>query len=510
MTDSTRPARVRFAPSPTGFLHLGSARTAIFDWIYARHTGGQFILRIEDTDQKRFNPESMQNLAQGLRWLGLQWDEGPEVGGPYGPYVQSERRDIYQQYAQWLIDNGHAYRCYATAEELEQMRAEQTARGDSPGYDRRHRWLTDEQRAAYEAEGRASVIRFAAPLDGTTTVHDLIRGDIVVENDSVRDPVLMKSDGLPTYHLAVVVDDHLMEITHVLRGEEWISSAPLHQLLFDAFGWDAPVFVHLPVILDPSGKGKMSKRKSVVNGMEFSPFIHDYMEQGYLPEAMFNFLTNVGWSYDAEEEIFTRDEAIARFDLADVNPSAAALPFSKLEWINGVYIRELDPAELQARLIPFLSRDLGIPEEVLRDDPRLAGLVPLIQERLKTLGEAAEKVDWAFQPAAAITYPDPTLLLGRKLDAAQTVTVLETGAALLRTVEPFDAHALEESFRAAADGADLKPGSFFSPFRVAITGKTVSPPLFESMVVLGRVETLARVQNAIAALQAVAAAPVEE
>ena len=509
MTDSTRPARVRFAPSPTGFLHLGSVRTAIFDWLFARHTGGQFILRIEDTDQKRFNPESMQNLTTGLRWLGLQWDEGPEVGGPYGPYVQSERRDIYQKYAQQLIDSGHAYRCYATAEELEQMRAEQTARGESPGYDRRYRWISDEERARLEAERRPSVIRFAAPLEGTTVVHDLIRGDITVENESVRDPVLMKSDGMPTYHLAVVVDDHLMEITHVLRGEEWISSAPLHKLLFDAFGWEAPVFVHLPVILDPSGKGKMSKRKTVINGLEFSPFVHDYMEQGYLPEAMFNFLTNVGWSYDAEEEIFTRDEAVARFDLADVNPSAAALPFSKLEWINGVYIRNLAPAELQARLLPYLSRDLDIPEAELAVDPRLAGLVPLIQERLKVLSEAAEKVDWAFKTSDEITYPDPTLLLGRKLDAAQTIAVLETGAALLAEVEPFDHDALEAAFRAAADAAELKPGSFFSPFRVAITGKTVSPPLFESMVVLGREETLARVQNAIAALRASVAEAVD-
>ena len=505
MSETKVPARVRFAPSPTGFLHLGGVRTALFDWLYARHTGGQFILRVEDTDQKRFNPASLEDLKRGLRWLGLDWDEGPDVGGPYGPYVQSERKSLYQPYVQQLIDSGHAYRCYATAEELTDMRAAQQARGEAPGYDRRHRFLTDEQRAALEAEGRPSVVRFAAPLDGTTTVHDLIRGDIQVENDSVRDPVILKSDGMPTYHLAVVVDDQLMGITHVLRGEEWIASAPLHKLIYDAFGWQAPVFVHLPVILDPSGKGKMSKRKTVVNGAEFSPFLADYMDAGYLPEAMFNFLANVGWSFDAEQEVFTREEAVARFDLADINPSSAALPFSKLEWINGIYIRELEPADLQARLIPFLSRDLGIDPATLAADARLPGLVPLIQDRLKVLSDAAEKVDWAFKSAAEITYPEPKQLLGKKLDAAQSVAVLEQGAEILATVEPFDHDGLEGAFRAAAEAAELKPGSFFSPFRVAITGKTVSPPLFESMVVLGREETVRRVQNATEALRAYAA-----
>ena len=341
MNPSNTPARVRFAPSPTGFLHLGSLRTALFDWLYARHTGGQFILRIEDTDQKRFNPDSMAAIARGLRWLGLDWDEGPDKGGPYAPYIQSERKEIYRQYADWLVENGKAYRCYTSEAELEELRA----RG--LGYDRRHRDLTPAQRAAFEAEGRPYVIRFAAPLEGKTVVHDVIRGDITVESASVLDPVLLKSDGMPTYHLAVVVDDRLMEITHVLRGEEWIPSAPLHQELFDAFGWPAPVFVHLPVILDPSGKGKMSKRKTVVDGHEFSPFVHDYIDGGYLPDAMFNFLVNMGWSFDAEREIFARDEAIARFDVKDISPKASALPFAKLTWLNGMYIRQLSPADAE-------------------------------------------------------------------------------------------------------------------------------------------------------------------
>jgi glutamyl-tRNA synthetase len=501
MSETQTAARVRFAPSPTGYLHLGGLRTALFNWLYARHTGGQFILRIEDTDQKRYNPESLQDLMAGLRWLGLEWDEGPDKGGPYGPYVQSERQPIYAQYAEALIAAGHAYRCYCTPEELDAMREEQRAKGLPQGYNRRHRNISAAERAALEASGKPSVVRFAAPLEGTTVVNDLIRGEIEVENSTILDPVLFKSDGMPTYHFAVVVDDHLMEITHVIRGEEWISSAPLHKLLYDAFGWPMPILVHLPVILDPSGKGKMSKRKVVVAGKEYLALVHEFMEAGYLPEAMFNFLTNVGWNYDPEQEVFTREQAIARFDVKEINPTSAALPYPKLEWLNGLYIREMDVAELQQRLAPFLAKQLGLDEAALRQSERLAKLVPLVQERIKLLTEAWDKVDWAFVGADAIHYPDPTLLIGKGLDGIQTIAILQAGAKLLRTVEPFEAAALESEFRAAAEAAGVKVGSYFTPFRVAITGRTISPPLFESMEVLGRGETLARVENAIMALQ---------
>jgi glutamyl-tRNA synthetase len=516
MTDSTqtasqtgsmtgqKPARVRFAPSPTGFLHVGGLRTALFDWLYARHTGGQFILRIEDTDQKRLNTESLDDIKRSLRWLGLDWDEGPDVGGPYGPYVQSERKAIYQHYAEILIASGHAYRCYCTAEELEAMREEQRAKGLPQGYDRRHRYLTEAERRRLEAEGRPSVVRLAAPLEGVTTVPDLLRGDISVENSTVLDPVLLKSDGLPTYHLAVVVDDHLMRITHVLRGEEWISSAPLHKLIHDAFGWEMPVLVHLPVILDPSGKGKMGKRKVVVGGKEYLALVRDFIDAGYLPEAMFNFLANVGWNFDPEREVFTREEAIERFELKDITPTAAALPYSKLEWLNGLYIREMEPRELQKRLAPFLARQLGLDEEMLRTSERLAKLTPLVQERIKLLTEAEDKVDWAFKEADEITYDDPTLLIGRGMSATDAITALEAGLQILRTTEFVPAE-LEAAFRAQAEAMSLKVGSFFAPFRVAITGRTVSPPLFESMEVLGREETVRRVQNAIQALRNYAA-----
>jgi glutamyl-tRNA synthetase len=503
-----QPARVRFAPSPTGFLHLGGLRTALFNWLYARQTGGQFILRIEDTDQTRYNPESLTDLMAGLRWLGLEWDEGPDKGGPFGPYVQSERQAIYARYAEELIAGGHAYRCYCTSQELETMREAQRAQGIAQGYDRRCRNLTAAQRAELEAAGRSSVVRLAVPLDGTTVVHDLVRGDIAMENAALNDPIMIKSDGMPTYHFAVVVDDHLMEITHIIRGDDWISSAAQHRITYDAFGWEMPVLVHLPVILDPSGKGKMSKRKTVVAGKEYLALVHEFIEAGYLPEAMFNFLTNVGWNYDPEQEVFTREQAIARFDLHAINPTAAALPYPKLEWINGVYIREMDPVELQQRLAPFLAQQLGLDEAELRKSPRLAKLVPLVRERIKLLSEAWDKVDWAFVEADAIQYGEPQQLVGKGLSVAESLAVLQAGRDLLGSVAEFDAPHLEEAFRAAAEAANIKLGSYFAPFRVAITGRTVSPPLFESMEVLGRAETQTRIDNAMAALQNYAEAKV--
>ncbi len=493
----TKPVRVRYAPSPTGYQHLGGLRSALFNWLWARHTNGAFILRIEDTDQKRYNPESMANLKASLRWLGLDWDEGPDVGGPHAPYVQSERRAIYIKYAEQLVREGKAYYSYTTEEELDALR-----KADKE-YDRRDRDLTDVQRAAFEAEGRPRAIRLAVPLEGTTTFRDAIRGAITVENRNIpADPVLLKSDGLPTYHLAVVVDDHLMEISHVLRGEEWLASAPIHKLLYQAFGWEETIFVHLPVILDPSGKGKMSKRKPIVDGKEYPVFVHEFIESGYLPEAMFNFLAIIGWSFDAERDLFTRDEAIAAFDIADINPTAGAVPYAKLDWMNGLYIRGLAAEDLHLRLVPYLSPALGIAQEELAQSPKLAALVPIIQERIKTLTDAIALVDWAFVDADAIRYDDPALLVPKKMDAAQTAEILRTGAETIAQVEPFSAAELESAFRADTEAAGIKVGPWLQPFRVALTGKSIAPPLFESMVVLGREETLRRINNGLAALAA--------
>ena len=499
--DGDSPARVRFAPSPTGHLHLGGLRTALFDWLWARKTGGQFILRIEDTDRKRFEPESLDSLIRGLRWLGLEWDEGPDIGGPFAPYVQSQRQEIYLEKAQELIDRGHAYRCFCTPERLAKLRDEQRQAGLRTGYDRHCRMLSDEERSQREAEGIPSVIRFAVPLEGVTTFKDLVRGDIRVENKQMQDEVLLKADGLPTYHLAAMVDDHLMEITHVLRGEEWLATAPIHKLIVDAFGWDMPALVHLPVILDPSGKGKMSKRKKLVAGKEFLALVHEFQDAGYLPDAMFNFLTNVGWNFDPEQEVFSREEAIDGFCLDEINPSAAALPYEKLDWLNGLYIRSLSPAALKVALVPYLSRQLGLSEEELNSDRKLDVLIPVIQERLKRLDEGADWLDWAYLTSDELSYSDPKLLIGRKMDATQSIAMLRAGALLLDEVEPFDADAIQAAFRERAAELEVKAGSFFGPIRGAVSGKKVSPPLFESIVALGRQETLQRIGRATTYLE---------
>ena len=495
------PARVRFAPSPTGHMHLGGLRTALFDWLWAKKTNGKFVLRIEDTDRRRFDPESLESLMKGLRWLGLEWDEGPDIGGPFAPYVQSERQEIYEAKAEELIERGLAYRCYCTPERLATMREEQRRAGEGTGYDRRCRNLSDEERRRLEAEGIPFVIRLAVPLEGTTVFSDLLRGDIEVENRQLQDEVLLKADGLPTYHLAAMVDDNLMEISHVLRGEEWLATAPIHKLIVEAFGWDMPVLVHLPVILDPSGKGKMSKRKKMVAGKEFLALVHEFQDSGYLPDAMFNFLTNVGWNFDPDQEVFSREEAIERFSLDEINPSAAALPYEKLNWLNGLYIRELTPTALKSALLPFLSQQLGISETELSSDRKLDILIPVVQERIKRLDEAASWIDWAFLNSNEMSYADPKLLIGRKLDASQSAEVLRAGADLVEEIEPFIAEAIHAAFREKAEELGVKAGSFFGPVRGAISGKKVSPPLFESMEALGRRETLERIGQAVSFLE---------
>lgn len=416
---NNQPVRVRFAPSPTGYLHIGSARSALFNWLFARHSGGQFILRIEDTDQKRLVDDALDDFTASLRWLGCQWDEGPLTGGHYGPYFQSQRLPIYQQWADWLVDHGHAYRCYCSEERLEQVRQEQTAAKQQTGYDRHCRYLTPEQRAQHLSNGDPFVVRLAIePLDGSTTFRDAIRGDITFEHSLLQDAVLLKSDGWPTYHLAAVVDDHLMEISHVMRSDEWLSSAPLGVLLYRAFGWQPPVWAHLPVILNPNGKGKMSKRHAVgADGKSIPVLLKEYIAAGYLPEAMVNFLANIGWSLDGSTEVFTPEQAIAAFDLAAINPSPAAFPYDKLTWLNGVYIRQLEDDELYRRLLPFVAQAVGLSSEEMATRPELRLAVPLIKERIKTLAEAAPMLDFFFVDGV-LAYPEPQVLVGEKMSAA--------------------------------------------------------------------------------------------
>ena len=333
MTDK-RPVRTRFAPSPTGPMHIGGVRTALFGWLLARHHDGQFILRIEDTDQNRFVPGSVDLIYQALDWLGLSPDEGPRNGGDYGPYIQSERLELYQKWANWLVENDKAYRCYCTSERLAEVNAEKDRKKEPRGYDRHCRNLTPEQIAENEGAGLSSVIRFKLPLDGKVVTHDMIRGEVEFDNSTLQDIVILKSDGFPTYHLAHVVDDHFMQISHVTRAIEWLPSLPVHVQLWQAFGWELPQFAHLPVLLNPDGKGKLSKRGASFdqNGQKVLVLAHEYIEAGYYAPAVVNFLTNIGWNFGDEREVFDVEEAIARFNITEVNPANSAFPIDKLDW----------------------------------------------------------------------------------------------------------------------------------------------------------------------------------
>jgi len=481
--------RVRFAPSPTGYFHLGSARSLLFNWLFARRHGGKFVLRIEDTDRSRFHPEAVPDMLEGMRWLGLDWDEGPEVGGPYGPYYQSERLPLYQEHAQLLVEGGHAYKCYCTQEEVDRRRQAQQLRGERPGYDRRCRNLTAAQRAEREAEGRVPVIRLKVPLSGETAFTDLIRGEIRMQNEQLDDLVLLKSDGFPTYHLAVVVDDHLMRISHVMRADEWIPTTPQRMLIYQALGWEPPLIAHLPVILSPTGQGKLSKRKTVgPDGREYSVRVHEFRGAGYLPEAMFNFLALMGWSYDDKTEILSRPQIIESFDLAHVSAAPAQLSYEKLDWMNGVYMRSLEADDLAARVLPFLTAaGLDADAETVR---RIA---PLIQERIVTLAEAVEWTDFFF--SERLEY-EPELLVQKKMSVEEARQVLEASREALSALPAFDEISIEEALRAASEASGLKARQFFGTLRVATTGKAVAPPLFGSLAILGQDTVLARIAQA--------------
>src|SRR6266545_7868446 len=416
MIEITPPVRVRFAPSPTGFLHIGGVRTALFNWLFARHYGGQFILRVEDTDEKRYVPGAAEDMMSSLRWVGMDWDEGPDIGGPYGPYVQTERHalGIYQQHIDALLASGKAYKSFVTEPEMERLRAEATARGIKAfRYRGAERDWSPEQVAEIEASGKPYTVRLKVPLEGTTSFRDIIRGgdQITVHNAELQDIILVKSTGMPLYHLAHLVDDHLMQITHVLRAEEWVPSAPYHVLIYQALGWQPPIFAHVPAVLRPDGRGKLSKRKDDVATNRF-------WERGYLPEAMFNYLALQGWSYDDHTELMTREEVVERFTIDRVQASPARWNPEKLRDMNGIYIRRLPTAEVAARIAPYLSQ-AGLIGDPPTPEQRtyVERLVPLIHERLEELGEAPELLEFFFRDVA---YPDPALLVPKKMDAAGT------------------------------------------------------------------------------------------
>ncbi len=349
------PVRVRFAPSPTGYPHVGGMRTALFNWLFARHAGGAFILRIEDTDVPRTVPGALEAIMAGLRWLGLDWDEGPAVGGDYAPYLQSQRLDLYQAAAAKLVEQGDAYYCYCSPERLDSMRQEQVARHQPPGYDRHCRELSPPERARCEASGVRPVVRFKVPREGRTGFTDIIYGDVAFDNATIDDFVMLKSDGYPTYHLANVVDDHAMKITHILRAEEWLSSTPRHLLMYRAFGFAPPRFAHLPDVLG-TDRRKLSKRHGAVS-------ILDFRDQGYLPETMLNFLALLGWSLDDKTEMMTRRQLIDNFSLERIGKTGGIFNVDKLDWMNGVYLRGLAIDDFTRRALPFLEKDLPAPVE---------------------------------------------------------------------------------------------------------------------------------------------------
>lgn len=494
MHELKQPARVRFAPSPTGHMHLGSARTALYDYLIAKQTGGQFIVRIEDTDSKRFVEGAEEELMAGLRWLGLNWDEGTDIGGPYGPYRQSERKEVYAEYARWLVENGHAYYCFCTPERLAKVREDQQARKEDAHYDGTCRDLSLKEADSRIAAGQAHVVRFKTPREGATTVCDLRRGEITVENSKIDDYILVKSDGLALYHLAAIVDDHLMQITHVVRGAEWLPTFPLHGLIYRAFGWQEPQFVHLSVFLKPSGKGKMSKREAgelMKDGR--SIFIKDLEELGYLPEAVVNWIALMGWSYDDHTEFFSLQDLVEKFSLDKINPSPAAINFTKLDHFNGLHIRSLELAELARRIKPFIVK-AGYAAE----DSLLLKIAPLVQERLQTLDEVVEKAEFFFKDEVI---PVTEELIGKNLTAGESARVLEAALEIVEALSTFDVAMIEEPMRGLVETLGWKAGQVFGVLRVAITGQQVSPPLFESMEIIGKDVCVVRIKKGIELLR---------
>ncbi len=489
--------RVRYAPSPTGDPHVGGMRTALFNWLLARHERGVFILRIEDTDQKRYVAEAVQSQIEALRWLGLDWDEGPDVGGPFGPYVQSERLDLYQDAARRLVESGHAYECFCSEERVDHVRLLQREGKQPPRYDGRCRTDAGRAEAKREAAGAPPVVRFLTPDRGETTILDKIRGEVTFKNATLDDFVILKSDGFPVYHLAEAVDDPAMAITHVIRGEEWLSSAPRHKLVFEALGHELPIFVHTPSILGPD-RAKLSKRHGAQSVLE-------YRDLGYLPDAVLNFLALLGWSLDDHTEIISRAQFIESFSLDRLIKSPAVFDIDKLNWMNGAYMRAMPVDELAALLKAWLERPEeagGLPSQVARpvDLAYTARIVPLVRERVKLLGEARDMMAFFYLPDGV--EPDEALLLGKAFagDRSRAASGLAAALDLAENHERWTAEFHEADYRALAQTLGLKAGDLFMLIRVAITGRTVAPPLFETMAIVGRERCLRRLRDALGQL----------
>ncbi len=484
----TREFRLRYAPSPTGHLHIGGARTALFNYLYARRNGGKFIVRIEDTDQTRNVENAAEKQMENLKWLGVEWDEGVDIGGPYGPYRQMERLDIYRTYIDQLLAEGKAYYCYATKEELDAEREEQLARGETPKISEKHRNVTPEQREQYEREGRVPSIHFRVPDDRVYVVNDLIRGQVTFESNGIGDFVICRPDGIPTYNFAVVIDDYLMKISHVVRGEEHLSNTPRQLMIYEAFGWEPPQFAHLALILNQDGK-KMSKRdESIIQ------FIEQYRDLGFLPEAIVNFLVLLGWSPGGEEEIFSKEQLIDIFSLDRVSKSPAVFDSTKMNWMNNYYIKRQPLDKIVEMCLPHLQK-AGFIDEYLTDEQKewVRGIVALYQEQMSYCAQIV--------PMAALFFLDEVVYdeeaKGVLLEP-QVPDVLTAFKRQLETTEPFDLDTIGAALKAVQKETGQKGKALFMPIRVAITGQVHGRDLNQTLYLIGREKVLQRLERVIA------------
>ncbi len=482
----TTHVRVRFAPSPTGFLHVGGLRTALYNYLFARHHGGKFILRIEDTDQSRRVEGAVENLISTLEWSGVHYDEGPGVGGPLGPYVQSERLDIYRQHANELVRQDKAYHCFCSPERLEEVRQRQAAAKERASYDRHCRALSREVVGERLRNGEKNIIRLKVPLEGAVTFQDLIRGEVSIANEILDDQVLLKSDGFPTYHLAVVVDDHLMQISHVIRGEEWLPSTPKHVLLYQYFGWDLPVFAHLPLLLNPD-KSKLSKRQGDVA-------VEDYRAKGYLWEALINFIAFLGWNPGDEREIFSLEELAREFSLERVGKAGAVFNVEKLNWLNFQHLKKKTDEELLSMLRDHLVK-VGIAHSSFPDS-YLLGVIAAMRERATFLREFVEKCPYFYQ---APTEYEPDAV--KKRWKPETASQMETLAKEFSRMGHCDKADFESALHRAAASLNVKDSELIHPLRLALSGMGGGPGLYDIAYLLGKKESVKRIYAAIEKLR---------
>ncbi|MGE8081771.1 glutamate--tRNA ligase [Peribacillus loiseleuriae] len=477
--------RVRYAPSPTGHLHIGNARTALFNYLFARNQGGKFIIRIEDTDQKRNIEGGEESQLKYLKWLGIEWDESIDVGGGYGPYRQSERNDIYKALYEELLEKGMAYKCYCTEEEIEAEREEQLARNETPKYSGKCRHLTEEERSKLEAEGRKPSIRFAVPSDKVFTFKDMVKDDVSFEAEGIGDFVIVKKDGIPTYNFAVAVDDHLMKISHVLRGDDHISNTPKQLMIYEAFGWEPPVFGHMTLIVNESRK-KLSKRdESIIQ------FIEQYEELGYLPEALFNFITLLGWSPSGEEEIFSKEEFVKMFDADRLSKSPALFDTQKLTWMNNQYVKQLDVSRAVDVSLPHLVKAGKVSAELSEEEAKwVYQLVDLYQEQMSFGAEIVELSQLFFKEELDFEEEAKEVLAEEQVPEVMQAFLQE-----LDTLETFTADEIKKAIKAVQKSTGQKGKKLFMPIRAAVTGQTHGPDLPKAIALLGKEKIKQRVES---------------